>query len=146
MTPPTKVRSAATACLLALLAVAAHATGKPTTECRDAEASFSEAQVFAAEAYASNDFDKAKAAIENAKTSLQKARDRSTACGCAAATPPAKKAADQLDEAMLTAHFSEVQERLYTLIGSGEQARAAAETCWRQAASTNAPAATAAKK
>ena len=121
---------------LAAISVGAGAAvaAKPTLECRDAEESFSEAQVFAAEAYAANDFDKAKGAVEKAKTALQKGREGSTTCGCQPALDPAKKAADQLDDAMQTSHFNEIQERLYSLIGTGEQARSAAEVCWRQAA------------
>jgi len=140
------IRLGAIALLAACTATLAAAAGKPTTECRDAEASFSEAQVLAAEAYASNDFDKAKAAIEKAKASLQKGRETSTSCGCEAAIDPAKKTAGELDDAMQTSHFNEIQERLYSLIGTGEQARAAAEVCWRQAATAGAAVAAAPAK
>lgn len=120
----------------ALLAcsLAVHAQDKPTAACKDAEALYSESQVFAVEAYASGDFDRAKAGVDKAKASLQKAREAATQCGCFKSIDPARKTADQLDDTMQTQHFNEVQERLYEVIGSGERARMAAEQCWRTAA------------
>lgn len=117
-----------TLALLSAIAVSAHAN-----DCREAEEAIAEMSVNVADAYQSAEFDKAKPLLDKANGNSKKGGDEAKACGCTTVQEPLAKADDLLKDALqIGGAFSDVQDRLYAVIGQSEKARRAAEVCWRE--------------
>lgn len=117
-----------------VVAVATLAVGQAMaqSDCRSAEEAISEMSVNVAEAYAAGDFDKAAPLLRKAAESSKTGNTQAKECGCAKVQEPLGKADELLKEAQgAGGQFTDVQDRLYAVIGQSETARRAAEACWR---------------
>lgn len=111
------------------------AFGAQANDCREAEEAIAEMSVNVADAYQSADFDKAKPLLAKANANSKKGGEEAKACGCNKVGEPLGKADELLKDALdIGGGFSDVQDRLYAVIGQSEKARRAAEICWREKA------------
>lgn len=121
--------------MITLAALLSCSMGAYANDCREAEEAIAEMSVNVADAYQSADFDKAKPLLAKAKENSKKGSDEAKACGCNRVGEPLGKADDLLKDALeMGGGFSDVQDRLYAVIGQSEKARRGAELCWREKA------------
>lgn len=117
------------------IAMGASSMAAMANDCREAEEAIAEMSVNVADAYQSADFDKAKPFLSKANESGKKGGTEAKACGCNQVVEPLGKAEELLKDALgVGGGFSDVQDRLYAVIGQSEKARRAAELCWRERA------------
>lgn len=126
-----KIRAVA----LAMLCAISFGASAQSNDCREAEEAIAEMSVNVADAYQSADFDKARPLLAKANENSKKGGDGANGCGCSSVADPLGKADALLKDALeLGGGFSDVQDRLYAVIGQSEKARRAAEMCWREKA------------
>lgn len=106
-------------------------------DCRPAEEAIADLTVAVADAYGAGDFDKAQPLLDKAAEQSKKGLQEARACGCDKVKEPLDKADALMKDALtIGGTFTEVQERLYAVIGQSESARRIAELCWRAKVAT----------